>query len=167
MACVYDNTLADDCSTPLSPSDQGALSAYSDLGTYNTGQPSSVPSGPTSLLSQVQAAQQGTPSGPVSPVAASAGASGSGGPGFFASILNFGTSVAAKFVPTSAQTGLQLRVNPATGQNQYYNPSTGMFVGGAVSSNTSGLSSLFSGSNLLLVLGAVVIVLFIFLGKKR
>ena len=120
-----------------------------------------------SLLAQVQAAQVGIPTGSVSPVAVSAGSSGSGGPGIISSILNFGSSVVNRVVqPSQSTSGLVLRINPTTGQQQYFNNATGQFVGGPV--NSSGLGSLFgaSGSGLILVVVAVAVAFFVFYRRK-
>jgi hypothetical protein len=61
---------------------------------------------------------------------------------------------------------LQLRVNPATGQQQYFNSTTGQFVGGPISNTTPGLGGIFSGS-FLLVIVALVVAFFAFGGRKR
>lgn len=160
MSCVYDSTLADDCTTPLAP--------QVPLLTSDSTQFAVVPTSDSTLLSQVQAAQAGTPTGPASPVAAAVASSGGGG-SIFASILNFGASVVKTVTPTSTTTGLQLRVNPSTGQQQYFNPVTGQFVGGPISNTTSGLGSIFSGSgtSLILVVVALAVAFFAFGGRKR
>lgn len=122
-----------------------------------------------SLLAAVQAAQVGTPTGPASPVASSAG--GGGGTSILQSFLNFTSSVAAPVIGAatgSQASGLVLKTNPATGLNQYYNPTTGQFIGSPVSSTTSGLTSLFSGGgSLILVVVALVVAFFAFGFRKR
>lgn len=111
------------------------------------------------------------PTGANSPVAISSSASGQGGPNLFGSVLNFFGAVAPSAISAATgttPTGLQQRINPANGQLQYYNPTTGQFVAGPVATSGGGLTSLFSGgSSFLLVIVAVVITFFAFGGRKR
>jgi hypothetical protein len=154
MACVYDDTLADDCTTPLNPSNCSSGMPYDVNG-------NPCPGSSSSLLAQVQAAQSASP-------VATAASTSNGGSALFGSILNFGTTVFSKVVPFSGTptTGLRLQVNPATGQQQYYNPATGQYVGGPV--NTGGVSGLLGGSSgFFLVIIALVVAFFMFGGKKR
>lgn len=160
MPCLDQNQNSIDCGDPnctygdcTDQTASGALSGYADLGTL-----------PGSTSSAT-----GTPTGTVSPVAVASAGSGSGGAGFLSSFLNFGSSVVSKVLPSSTSTaGLQLKVNPATGISQYYNPQTGQWVGGPVSNTTSGLSGLFSGSSsiILLVIGLAIAAFFL-VGRRR
>lgn len=122
-----------------------------------------------SLLAQVQAAQVGTPTQSTSPVATAAG--NGGGSSIIPSLLNFTSSIAAPVINAATGTqasGLVLKVNPATGLQQYYNPLTGQFSGAPISSTTSGLTGLFSGgSSFILIIVAVVIAFFAFGFRKR
>ena len=98
------------------------------------------------------------------PVAASAGTSSGGTAisGIFTSLLNFGSTVTSAVVAPSSTSGLKLQINPATGQQQYFNPTTGQYIGGPV-----GNTSLLGGSNsFLLVIVALVVAFFAFGGKK-
>lgn len=153
MSCVYDDTLADDCKTPLYGSDS-ALADYADLGT------TSGSSQTSSLLAQVQSVQSSNP------VASGVGSSSGGSAlsNIFSSVLNFGSTAIKSFAPTPTQSNLRLQVNPTTGLQQYYNPSTGQYVGSPINST----SSLFGGSNsFLLVIVAVIVAIFAFGGFRR
>jgi hypothetical protein len=134
MTCVYDSTLQDDCVTPI---------------------------GSSTLLAQVNAAQ--SDSNPVS----SGMASSSGGTSLSAIIgplLNFGAVVTKAVTGPTQQSGLILQVNPATGLQQYYNPSTGQYVGAPVQT-----SSIFGGgsSGILLLFVALTIGFLAFGGMRR
>lgn len=102
------------------------------------------------------------------PVAAMSGSSNGGGPSSLSTFLNFFQSVAPSAIAagtgTTSPSGVRLQVNPATGLQQYYNPSTGQYVGSAITPNTS----LLSGSNSFLwVIVALVVAFFAFGGRKR
>lgn len=80
----------------------------------------------------------------------------------FSSLPSIITSV-SKVIPGQGQSSnLRLQINPATGLQQYYNPSTGQYVGGPI-----GASGPLGGSSLMLVLFALVVAFFAFGGKKR
>lgn len=109
--------------------------------------------------------------GVLSSQAATTGAimAGSGSPtSFGTSLLNFFGNVAPSIIKAttgpSPSTGLQSKLNPATGTYQLFNPATGTFL---PSTSTTGLSSLFSGNGLLLVVVALVVAFFAFGGRKR
>lgn len=99
------------------------------------------------------------------PVAAQA-ASSNGGSSIFGSILNFGSTLAPSIIKAvsspTAPSGLVLQLNPATGQMQYYNPTTGQYVGGAVSSG-----GILGGNSWIFLVFALVVAFFAFGGKKR
>lgn len=84
---------------------------------------------------------------------------------FFGALPGIITSVDKAVVGQGTSSGLRLQLNPATGQQQYYNPATGMYVGGPI-----GGSSLFGGassSSFFLILFALVVAFFAFGGRKR
>jgi hypothetical protein len=99
------------------------------------------------------------------PVASQAGQAA--GPGWLQTLITTSGNVVSKAISSPAPTaGLRLQINPATGQQQYFNPTTGQYIGGAV--NTSGFSGLFSGSNsFILIIVALAIAFFAFGGRKR
>lgn len=100
------------------------------------------------------------------PVAASAGTSN--GPSALSSFLGFLGQIAPTVTNAVAGTStasLRLQINPANGLQQYYNPTTGQYVGAPVSQ--TGFGSTLGGSSLLLVLFAVVIGFFAFGGRKH
>lgn len=103
-----------------------------------------------------------------SPVAVSA-SNPSGSTSLFDKFLNFGTSalnLTAKALGSSqTSSNLRLQVNPTTGKMQYFNPSTGQYVGGPIASNTGFLGG--SSNSFLLIIVAVVVAFFAFGGRKR
>lgn len=85
---------------------------------------------------------------------ATASASPSGGTSlgsFFSNLANIGLNYAKSFTSPS-NANLRLQLNPATGKQQYYNPATGQYVGGAV-----GSSSLFGNVSPILLIFAVIL----------
>lgn len=155
MACVYDDTLQDDCTTPITAFGPSPL----------IGPPS--PNAPTPNPDYNFVPISDTSDNPGNPVAALAGSS-SGSSSLGQSVLNFFGAITPTILKattgTGATTGLRLQVNPATGQSQYYNPATGQYVGGPV--NTTG--NFFSGnSGFLLIIIALVVAFFAFGGRKR
>ena len=99
------------------------------------------------------------------PVASSAATSS--GPSALSQFFSFlgkvtPTAIAAASGSPSSQ-ALRLQINPSTGQQQYYNPSTGQYVGAPVS--TTGFN--LGGSSLILIVFAVVIGFFAFGGARR
>lgn len=174
--CVYDDTLQDDCATPIfgagaytvvgvpfSPTTPSTLTSNSD--------PFSLPGqggfAPSSDASSFLSSLNTLPSGAANPVSAMASSS-NGNTALSTSILNFFTAVTPAAIKAASgsttPTGLVLQTNPTTGQMQYYNPATGQYTGGAV--NTGGLSGFFSGSGLYIIL-ALVVAFFAFGGMKR
>jgi hypothetical protein len=172
MACVYDPTLADDCTTPLNYA--VSASGAPSLGNCAMGLPYDENGNPcpenAAATAFFSASAQPTTTIPTTanPIAASAGVSNgpSATPTTTSSILNFFSSIAPTVVKattgTGVTTGLRQQINPATGQLSYYNPATGQYTGVVPS------SSLLSGSSGLLLVGAAIVVGFlIFAGRKR
>lgn len=99
------------------------------------------------------------------PIAAQASSS-NGGSSIWGSVLNFGSSIATPIVKSltqpTASSNLRLQINPTTGQQQYYNPSTGQYVGGPVTTSTS----LLGGNSWIFVVFALALAFFAFGGKK-
>lgn len=81
---------------------------------------------------------------------------------FFGFLGNIAPTVAGAISGNTTQS-LRLQVNPSTGQQQYYNPATGQYVGAPVQSSGFNLG----GSSLLLVVFALVVGFFAFGGRKR
>jgi hypothetical protein len=94
----------------------------------------------------------------------------SGGTSIGAGILSFFSSVAPAAIAagtgTQAASNLRLQINPATGQQQYYNPATGQYIGSPVGSSSNSLFGGIGGSSVLLVIFALVIAWFAFGGRK-
>src|SRR5882724_11400240 len=95
---------------------------------------------------------------------ASQAASSNGGSSIWGSVLNFGSSIATHIVKSltqpTASSNLRLQINPSTGVQQYYNPSTGQYVGGPVTTSTS----LLGGNSWIFVVFALVLGFFAFGG---
>jgi hypothetical protein len=108
---------------------------------------------------------------PNNPVAQAVGnPATNGGTSLSAGILSFFTAVAPSAIAagtgTTAVSGLRLQINPATGQQQYYNPATGQFVGSAVGTSSSSIFGSVGSSSFLLVIFALIVAWFAFGGKK-
>jgi hypothetical protein len=103
-------------------------------------------------------------SNPVSTMAGSS-SGGSALSSILGSVLNFGSSVIRTVnSPSTSSSGLQYKLNPATGQYGYYNTATGTW---SASPNTTGLSGFFGGSGSFILLILAVIIGFLAFGKKR
>jgi hypothetical protein len=86
-------------------------------------------------------------------------------PSWATNLINIGSGVIQRVVSPTQSNGLQLRINPSTGQQQYYNPATNQYVGAPLGG--SSLSSIFSGnSGIILVVFALIVAFFAFGGKR-
>lgn len=94
-----------------------------------------------------------------------------GGTSIGQSILSFFTAVAPSAIAAGTGTptvsGLRLQVNPATGQQQYYNPATGQYVGSSINTSSNSLFSGVGGSSFILVIFALIVAWFAFGGGKK
>lgn len=83
---------------------------------------------------------------------------------FFSFLGNVAPTITKAVTGTGTSTGLVLRVNPATGMQQYYNTATGQYVGGPVS---TGIGGSLGGSSMILVVFAIIIGFLAFGGGRR
>lgn len=86
---------------------------------------------------------------------------------FFTSLFNslpaLTSSIGKAVSGSSTPSGLRLQVNPATGLQQYFNPSTGQYVGSPITST----GSILGGNSFVLVIIALIVAFFAFGGLKH
>jgi len=76
-------------------------------------------------------------------------------------VLNFGTSILKTVTTPTAPSNLRLQVNPSTGLQQYYNPTTGQYVGSPIQPTGA-----FGSNGFIFIIIALVVGFLAFGGKK-